>query len=85
MGGGAFPQPGGGYSPQQPQGPPPSVGAGNYTSIMSRPSEGILAHAAAETAPAKKGFFKTYWPLILVFSILIIALVVILIIFSKKH
>jgi hypothetical protein len=70
---------------QQPQGPPPSVGAGNFTSIMSTPSEGILARAAAETAPAKKGFFKTYWPLILVIAILVIAMVVILIVFSKKH
>jgi hypothetical protein len=71
---------------QQYQGPAPSVGAGSFTSIMSRPSEGILAQAAAAEAPAKKkGFFKTYWPLILVFVVLIVVLVVVLIIFAKKH
>jgi hypothetical protein len=74
------------YGQQQYQGPGPSVGAGSFTSIMSRPSEGILAQAAAAEAPAKKkGFFKTYWPLILVFVVLIVALVVVLIVFSKQH
>ena len=79
-GGGGF-----GQAPSA-QGPPPSVGAQNYTSIMARPSEGILAQAAA-AAPVeeKKGFFKTYWPLIAGLSVLVIALVVIIIIFSKKN
>jgi hypothetical protein len=71
---------------QQHQGPAPSVGAGSFTSIMSRPSEGILAQAAAAEAPVKKkGFFKTYWPLILVVVVLISAMVVLLIVFAKKR
>src|SRR5258706_15723856 len=43
---------------QQYQVPAPSVGS--FTSIMSRPPDGILAQAGAmETVPVKKGFFKT--------------------------
>jgi serine/threonine protein kinase len=38
---------------QQYQGPPPSVGAGSFTSVMSRPPEGIVPQRSAET-PSRK-------------------------------
>jgi len=51
--------------------------------MMTKPSAGILAEAAATAVPEKKSFFKTYLPVILFFGALLIVLILILI--MRKH
>ena len=78
------------FKPPQPSysyAPPQSVGQSDFTTMMARPSKGILAEAAASTPVVeKKSFFKTYLPLILFGAVLLVIVIAVLIFLAmRKH
>jgi hypothetical protein len=66
-------------------GPAPSVGQIEYSTLMSKPSEGILAQAAAaQPVEEQKSFFKRNMPLILIGAAFLLLLIIIIVVFALK-